>query len=62
MRLTGDAALITSGIGRALAENFHRNLDPPRGEILVERVKKYRFAEGSGKYHETFATNNSPIG
>ncbi len=31
---------------------------PPRGEILVERVKALRFAERSGNYEQTFALLN----
>ena len=32
---------------------------PPRGEILVERVKALRWAEAGGDYETVFAANNN---
>ena len=31
---------------------------PPRGEVLVERVKALRFAENNGQYQRMFAALN----
>jgi len=32
--------------------------EPPRGEILVERVKALRWAEKNGRYEQIFAAIN----